>query len=436
MSIRLMPVFLLLAALAMSCQDNGKNSPSLSSGRFQPAANDPGSDASSLDRGGAIRTPPPADRNGHTPEPPRAVSPVVEQQVQPPGGEVSLAGTQPATGSAAGPTTGPSTSPSAGTYMTLGGVVAEVGSTPIYAHKVMAVLRGPLSTEAPHMTEKQFRSYARDILGKEVQNFIRAELEFEAANRNLSPEDKDLAEGATIVWRKKKVTEAGGSLELARRRAAAEGFDFEELVQQQHRLEVTRIYYTRKLLPRVQITGNDIRAYYNRHLEAEFTEHDQVHFRLIKIDPKKLGSKDAALEKAKSIQERAVRGEDFAKMAREENSDTYLAERSGDYGWIGKGLKMKELEAAIWALQPGEATPVVQEGDAFYVAKLEARKKGLVRSFEDQAVQEKIRNALHAEQFAALRQASQDDLMKKNIWTINKDMMNTMLEMVVQVYKK
>lgn len=425
-----LPVAALLGLSGCSSSGPRGDAPALPARGFQSTVN--GDPAPNRDAADVIpgRTPPPTDR-GTGGQPPRSVAPVVDRQVRPPGGEVSLD-----TPTATAPASRPATSASSGTYITLGGVVAEVGATPIFAHKVMTVLREPLAANAPNMNDKQFRAFARDILGREVQNFIRAELEYEAASRHLNDDDKKLADASTIQWRKKKITEAGGSVEVARRRAAAEGFDFDDMVDQQHKLEVTKIYYTRKLIPRIQISASDIRAYYNRNADSEFTEHGQVRFRLIKVDPRTVGGKDAALAKAKNIQERAARGEDFATMARQENSDKALAEQGGDFGWIGRGMKLKQLEAAIWSAQVGDVTPVVQEGDLFYVARLEERKKGVVHSFEEQAVQEKIRQTLHAEQFRALREAAQEELLKKNVWTINRDMMNTMLEMAVQMYKK
>ena len=76
-------------------------------------------------------------------------------------------------------------------------------------------------------------------------------------------------------------------------------------------------------------------------------------------------------------------------MASSENQDEYLKAHAGDPGgWMQRNAyRIDAVDKAIWQLQPGQITDVIADDDAFYVAKLEARKDGRVQPFEDQQVQ-------------------------------------------------
>ncbi len=60
--------------------------------------------------------------------------------------------------------------------------------------------------------------------------------------------------------------------------------------------------------------------------------------------------------------------------------------------WFPKGtLGMTELETALFAGEKGALVGPVETGGAYYVAKLEDKKAGRVHTFEEEAVQGKIR---------------------------------------------
>ena len=102
-----------------------------------------------------------------------------------------------------------------------------------------------------------------------------------------------------MQWRQKEITAAGGSLELARQRWAAQGWDFDERVKQQFHTHMAQLYYQKHIIPLIQVTAADIRAYYNANRETEFTKHGAAKFRVIKIDPRNyVGLKKEAYDKA------------------------------------------------------------------------------------------------------------------------------------------
>lgn len=357
------------------------------------------------------------------------VSDVVQQEVRAPGSEA-----EKKTG---GPTTRPLATGSSGQYLTLGGVVAMVNETPIYANKVLKTLDPLLSAKAKELDLEHFRTAATSEVGRQVQEFIRAEVEFAAAQKNLAADDRKLADFLTMQWRQRKVTDSGGSVQLARKRAQAEGTDFDEMCQEQYRLLMTQIYYQKKVIPRIQVTADDMRRYYDGNRDAVFTEHDQVRFRLIKIDVKQSGDGDRAkaLEKAKDLWEKAkANPSNFAELATT-NDDPSLLKRGGLVDWVDKGaFAIDKVSDAVFAIQAGEITDIIDAGKAFYIAKVEERKMGRVLPFEDESVQDKIRVTLRSEQFRVLRDAVQESLKREAAITVNPEMMTTTVEMAMQRY--
>jgi parvulin-like peptidyl-prolyl isomerase len=330
-------------------------------------------------------------------------------------------------------------------YLTVGSVVTDVSGTPIYADKVIQAIAPQLAAEAKQRSLDSFKVFARDALNNQIRTMVQTELLVAAANRYLTREEKERAELITMGWRKKQETEAGGSPELARQRARAEGIDFEEKVQQQYRETLVALFFQTKVYPHVQVTANEIRAYYESHLKTQFTETDRARFRLIKISAARVGAgqegRNRAAELAKEIREKGAAGtnDEFAQLAKTTNHDSLL-QSSGGYvtsdGWLPRGaFAVKEVEAAIWKLQPGEVSDVIQVGDNYYIARLEERKLGRVRPFDDLAVQAEITESLKQPQLAARKQRMEEQLLSEAIINPWPPDLTPVMDMAVQNYQ-
>ena len=315
-------------------------------------------------------------------------------------------------------------------------MLAQVNGTAIYADKVLAVLQRPLEAEARKLDEPHFREDAARLVQNQVMEYIHAELEFAAAQRNLEAKDEQIARAETVQWRQRQVTKAGGSLEVAKKKALDDGTDFEDVVRQHYRLVMTQLYYQRKVFPLIQVSANDLRLYYEANKE-KFTETAESRFRLIRIDIERTGGRESALNKAQKVYNRAKSGEDFDKLAREINDDSWLMSRGGDVGPMAKGaFRLEKVEQVVWGLNPGEVSTAIDTDGGFYIAKLESKKGGRVRVFEEQAVQDEIRDNLRKEQFNVLRDKVRKELENKAVISMNPEMMNTALDMVMQQYPK
>lgn len=322
---------------------------------------------------------------------------------------------------------------SLGGYKTLGGVVAEVNGNPIYANKVLRQLVPELSARASEMDEQQFRTLATQEVTKKIQGLERDELVFGAADRTLGDDDRKIAEALTMQVRSRRITEAGGSAELARHKAAADGDDFDDLILAEYRKQMTDVFYRRKVVPKIQITADDMRDYYNANLQTEFTQQPEITFRVIQVATRRYPGKSEANQRAQELLAKAKTA-DFAELARTDNDDPNLARSGGQFTVQRGAYRLEKVEQALWATPVGQITPIVEDTGGFYIAKVESRKEGSVMSFDARETQDKIRGTLWSRQFRMLTEAIEHNLRGKSMVRENPDMTQTAVEMAMQNY--
>lgn len=373
-------------------------------------------------------------------EPVRQVSSTVRQVVDgtKPDGQTQPTTTQP-TSAPDGAEAAGNSPVKQGTYYTIGGVVAEVNGQPIYANRVLNILARALQAKAHEDDRPEFMTAARDLIENQIDELIRAEILFAAAQRNLSPEEKMLAQSMTMAWRNSQITAAGGSLQQAMRQAADRGEDFEQLVQEQYRLFMTQVYVQKKLMPRVQLSANDLRRYYQEHID-QFTQFDEASFRVIRIDPKKMESRDAALDRITTLWRQLQRGEaDFAKVAGQINHDAFLMKNNGQVpGPVQRGsYRQQAVEDAVWKTPVGAVTDIVTGDDgAFYIALVESKQQGRVMAFEEENVQESIRETLRSQQLRTLMDQARQKLAENASVRRDPGMVEVAVEMASQNYDR
>ena len=63
-------------------------------------------------------------------------------------------------------------------------------------------------------------------------------------------------------------------------------------------------------------------------------------------------------------------GGDFAALVQEYSLDLATKENGGDLGWFPRGLVASDLEAAAFALQPGQVSGVVRLGEGYHIVQV------------------------------------------------------------------
>jgi peptidyl-prolyl cis-trans isomerase SurA len=129
------------------------------------------------------------------------------------------------------------------------------------------------------------------------------------------------------------------------------------------------------------VTEDEIRAYFELQRVQLGERPATISFEQVVIAPRaSAAAREAAQERAAEILERARGGEDFAQLARRFSEDPGTRERGGDLGWFRRRQMVPEFDRAVFAMRPGEISPVVETSFGFHVIKLER-----VRGAERQA---------------------------------------------------
>ncbi|HEY6002666.1 MAG TPA: peptidylprolyl isomerase [Anaeromyxobacter sp.] len=195
------------------------------------------------------------------------------------------------------------------------------------------------------------------------------------------------------------------------RALADQGLDRATFRQQVRRELETYQVLNYKVRGRVKLSDADVLNYYQTHTQ-EFGGELELKVRHIFL-PLAEGASKAEEEKARALGERVVQrlrtGEDFAKVAREVSKGP-SAEEGGDIGWLRRGTVQKQLEDAAFALKDGQVSPLVRAGPGLHILKVEARRTGGGKTFEE--AKEEIRTRLYEEQVGSYRQAYIEELKK------------------------
>lgn len=91
-------------------------------------------------------------------------------------------------------------------------------------------------------------------------------------------------------------------------------------------------------------------------------------------------AKASARVEAERIREMALRGEDFADLARRFSQEPGAQESGGDLGWFRRGEMVKEFEDAAFSMAVNEISPVVETTFGFHIIKVERRRSGEVKA--------------------------------------------------------
>jgi peptidyl-prolyl cis-trans isomerase D len=159
---------------------------------------------------------------------------------------------------------------------------------------------------------------------------------------------------------------------------------------------------------KVQVTSEEVQRFYDRQKDA-FKTPKRVKAREILLEVSAEDNADqieAKKKRAEEILEEAKRTQDFAALAKK-YSQSATASKGGEMGWIQEGTLEPSLQAALFALKPGEVSGLVKGGPGFYIFKADEVVEERQKSLEE--VREQIAQGLKRDKARKAASRSADD---------------------------
>jgi len=93
--------------------------------------------------------------------------------------------------------------------------------------------------------------------------------------------------------------------------------------------------------------------------------------------------REEALSKIEMVEEKLKNGGVFEDLARQYSDDKNSAASGGDLGYVSKGQMVEEFDKALFALDVGEVSGIVETGYGFHIIKVFDRQEEYIQEFDE-----------------------------------------------------
>jgi peptidyl-prolyl cis-trans isomerase D len=257
-----------------------------------------------------------------------------------------------------------------------------------------------LTDESGAFSAEIARRFIQNRLGRTIEEFAEAQMKETLAERMREVVTGSVAVSPSEIW--------------------------DAFVREKERVQIQYARFdARYYRAQAKLSASDLDAYVASHaaeIDAEYEREKhrftglekQVRARhvLVKLPDGADDKKKAELrEKAAQIRARALKGEDFATLARTLSEDTGSAKNGGDLGFNTRGKMVTPFDDAQFALKPGQLSDVVETRFGYHVIKVEGVREGDVPPAE---AKRELAEKLAVDDFAAQRaKAAATDALAK-----------------------
>ncbi len=261
-------------------------------------------------------------------------------------------------------------------------IAAEVNSVPISRQELSDLVSATIPRITGHRTlpEERMTFFKTQALNQ----LIGQELLYQEAKR-----EKIKAKKSEIEEELKKIKNRYPDEKAFNEDIKRKGLTADEIKKGLERyLLITKIMKAKEkeIDEKVVIKDEDLLPYYEKNKD-KFILPEQIRIRqiLVSVDP---GAGDQewkeAEKRAGEISGKAIKGEDFAKLAREFSDDKETRENGGDVGLMHKGqMPMPEIEEFAFSIKVGDISQPVRTIYGYLVIKVEEKKPQKLLQFSE-----------------------------------------------------
>ncbi|MDR6951995.1 peptidyl-prolyl cis-trans isomerase C [Ancylobacter sp. 3268] len=132
------------------------------------------------------------------------------------------------------------------------------------------------------------------------------------------------------------------------------------------------------------VTDEALKKTYDEALKQQKPE-EEVHARhiLFRADANDKAASEAAEKKAKDVEARLKKGEDFAKLAGELTEDPSGKQDGGDLGFFTKDQMVPEFAEKAFSMKPGDISEPVKTQFGWHVIKVEEKRQKPLPTFDE-----------------------------------------------------
>jgi peptidyl-prolyl cis-trans isomerase SurA len=129
------------------------------------------------------------------------------------------------------------------------------------------------------------------------------------------------------------------------------------------------------------VTDADIQDAYERNKASLPKREASIAWRQIIVAPRATAaSKERARAKAESLLVEVKTGGDFEKLAKRESMDPGSKDKGGDLGWNRRGRMVPEFDRWMFALAPGQLSPVIETAFGYHIIRVDRVQPGEVKA--------------------------------------------------------
>ncbi|MCL2877611.1 MAG: peptidylprolyl isomerase [Acidobacteria bacterium] len=263
-------------------------------------------------------------------------------------------------------------------------VVARVNGQPVSGRDLESVVRRELASIGNPEWNSLRAEYRYELFYAGVTSLVNSQLLYEKAVASGTKATSEEVDAETQNFAKNYSSDAEMNAALARQ------FLDRDSLKQKLEQDLTLAKYLNTLVQTITVAPEEISKYYAENPEM-FAHPDLVRASHILLPSEEMTDLDAQVkERAENLLARAKKGEDFAKLAKENSVDS-TASAGGDIGYVTKDSLETTFADAVFGMSVGEIR-LIKSRYGYHVIKLTDKKPEGVAQLDE--IREDLTNLL------------------------------------------